>query len=248
MAKEVTITIDGREVRAEEGANLLQTARDAGVDIPGLCFHPKLSPTGACRLCMVKINGRVMPSCMTEVKDGMEVTAFDEDLESWRVTGLDIILNEHECACTGCHMAGGCSLQDLACRYGLIGLNPRKFRRFYKEIEGKLSRLPGLDRLLNRIAERKTPTIDEPAPAYSGRHADCVRCGYCIEACPMDLYPIMIVDAYLQDDRALLKRLYPEDCIRCDMCAYCCPGEIKLPWYIQKAVPVKRSLSAAASR
>ncbi len=246
MTREVTITIDGRSIRATEGANLLQTARDAGIDIPGLCFHPKLTPTGSCRLCMVTVSGKTVPACMTYVTEGMEVSAFDEELESRRVTGLDIILNEHECACTGCHMAGGCTLQDLAHRYGLIGLNRRRFRRFYSEIERKLSRLPGLDRILNRVAARKTPTMDDPAQAYSGRHADCVRCGYCIEACPMDLYPIMIVDAYLQDDRRLLKRLYPEDCIRCDMCAYCCPGEIKLPWYIRQAVSAKQEAAGAA--
>jgi len=54
----VSVNIDGKIIRSAEGANLLHTARENGIDIPGLCYHRKLTPTGACRLCVVKIRGQ----------------------------------------------------------------------------------------------------------------------------------------------------------------------------------------------
>ena len=57
MQAAATIVIDGKKVHTVAGANLLQVARENGFDIPGLCYHKKLSPTGACRLCMVKVTG-----------------------------------------------------------------------------------------------------------------------------------------------------------------------------------------------
>jgi NADH dehydrogenase/NADH:ubiquinone oxidoreductase subunit G len=121
MSDLVNLKIDGTKVKAEAGANLLQVAQDNGFDIPGLCYHPRISVTGACRLCVVKIAGRpgVIPSCTVNVTDGMEVTAFDEELESMRRMLIDLLLSEHNCDCMTCGSTGACELQDLAYRYGL---------------------------------------------------------------------------------------------------------------------------------
>ena len=83
MKHQVTMTIDGHELQTADGANLLQVARENGFDIPGLCYHERLSPTGACRLCMVKVNGspNLVMSCTLQVKEGLSVIAFDEELE-----------------------------------------------------------------------------------------------------------------------------------------------------------------------
>ena len=83
MTNLVTITIDGKKIKTTEGANLLQVARDNGINIPGLCYHKKLTPTGACRLCVTKIIGTpgLVMSCTVLVNEGMEVTAFDNELE-----------------------------------------------------------------------------------------------------------------------------------------------------------------------
>src|SRR6056297_2057589 len=77
MNKKITLTIDGKKINTIEGKNLLQVAHDNGFEIPSLCYHRKLSPTGACRLCVVKIKdqGMVM-SCTVGVKEGMEVVVF----------------------------------------------------------------------------------------------------------------------------------------------------------------------------
>ncbi|MFN2395080.1 MAG: 2Fe-2S iron-sulfur cluster-binding protein, partial [Bacteroidales bacterium] len=83
MNKIITLTIDKKEIKAPEGANLLQVAKDTGIAIPHLCYHKKLTPTGACRLCLVKIKGtgQMVASCAIKAEEGMEVTAFDAELE-----------------------------------------------------------------------------------------------------------------------------------------------------------------------
>ena len=95
--KKVNIKIDGKSIEAVEGANLLRTALDNNISIPNLCYHKSLTPTGACRLCITKIKGQkgFAASCSVNVTDGMEVTAFDEELEDARKHTLDYLLAEH---------------------------------------------------------------------------------------------------------------------------------------------------------
>ncbi|MCP4338421.1 MAG: 2Fe-2S iron-sulfur cluster binding domain-containing protein [Desulfobulbaceae bacterium] len=88
---------DGKKFKAALGANLLQVARENGFDIPGLCYHKKLSPTGACRFCMVKVAGTkgFVMSCTVQVTEELEITAFDEELELARRRTLEYLLCEH---------------------------------------------------------------------------------------------------------------------------------------------------------
>jgi predicted molibdopterin-dependent oxidoreductase YjgC len=92
----VELTIDGKKVQAQAGQLLMVAAREAGFDIPSLCWHRKLSPTGACRLCVVKIEGQrgLVTSCSTKVEAGMTVTAFDEELETERKFLLASLMSE----------------------------------------------------------------------------------------------------------------------------------------------------------
>jgi len=86
MSDTLTITIDGQKITTRKGLNLLEVARQNNVLIPSLCYHRKLTPTGACRLCVVKIKGMdgLITSCTVSVTEGLEVTAFDEELEEAR--------------------------------------------------------------------------------------------------------------------------------------------------------------------
>ncbi len=79
MSDMVTIKIDGKKISARSGQNLLAVAKQNNIFIPSLCYHRKLTPTGACRLCIIKIKGLsgLIAACTVSVSDGMEVTAFD---------------------------------------------------------------------------------------------------------------------------------------------------------------------------
>ena len=162
MSELVKLEIDGTEIKAPRGANLLQVARENGFDIPGLCYHPRLSPTGACRLCIVKIAGRrgVVPACTVQVEEGLKVTAFDAELESMRRMLIDLLLSEHNCDCMTCPAAGNCELQDLAYRYGL---------------DNRTRRFPPRTRPL--------PAKDESSPVLVYDPSKCIVCARCIKAC-----------------------------------------------------------------
>ena len=97
MSDMATITIDGKKINARSGENLLQVARKNNIPIPSLCYHRKLTPTGACRLCITKIKGMsgLIAACTVAVSGDMEVTAFDEELEDARRCLLDYLLSEH---------------------------------------------------------------------------------------------------------------------------------------------------------
>jgi formate dehydrogenase alpha subunit len=162
MARKVAIQIDGRQIEAQEGANLLQVARDNGFDIPGLCYHPRVSVTGACRLCVVKIADRpgVIPACTVPVSEGMRVTAFDDELEEMRQMLIDLLLSEHNCDCMTCSSAGDCELEDLAYRYGL---------------DNRTRRFPTRERVL--------PEPDTTSPVLAHDPTKCIVCARCIKAC-----------------------------------------------------------------
>ncbi|MFN2364086.1 MAG: 2Fe-2S iron-sulfur cluster-binding protein [Halarsenatibacteraceae bacterium] len=226
----VNLIIDGKNIYAAEGENLLKVAWDNDIDIPGLCYHPRLTFTASCRLCVVKVNDRddLVPACTLEVEKGMNITAFDPEIERHRTNLLDLMLSRHECDCVMCDSAGDCELQELGYRYGLIGLSPEKFRKVYGSAKNKHEQLPLLKYLTYDSEETKESETRKTA-SYSGEPKDCIRCGYCVEACPNDLYPVLIMEAVAYDQPELYQELSPDDCINCGLCSYVCPARIKLP-------------------
>ena len=98
--KAVTVTINGRRVQAEEGQTILQACRVAGIEIPTLCYEPKLSPYGACRICVVESRARKTPiSCGTQIADGMVVTTHSERVIENRRLVLELIFSDHDAYC-----------------------------------------------------------------------------------------------------------------------------------------------------
>jgi len=161
MPNLVTITIDSQKIQAPEGANLLQVAKDNGIAIPHLCYHKKLTPTGACRLCVVKIKDMrgLIASCTIKVEDGMEVTAFDNELEEARKYLLDYLLAEHDEGFDGSYHD---EFRELIFKYGLDKQENRRFPSICKEL--------GYPK-------------DETSPVLSYDAAKCIKCFRCIKAC-----------------------------------------------------------------
>jgi formate dehydrogenase alpha subunit len=159
--KRITIYIDGNEIATTAGANLLQVARDNGINIPGLCYHKKLTPTGACRLCLVKLNDNpaMVTSCTTPVQDGMKVTAYDQELEEARRFLLDYLLAEHNMHDDGTYTD---ELLDLAIRYDLVDEGKRKFKPYWEKMD-----FP----------------VDDTSPVLTYDASKCIRCFRCIKAC-----------------------------------------------------------------
>ena len=145
------LTINGQKVRARPGQTILEAVREMGLDeIPTLCHDPRLEPYGSCFLCVVEVKGspRLLPACVTRVRDGMEVTTRSERIVHARKTALALLLSDHyaDCVCPG----------KLACPAGV-------------DIQGYLSlaRLGHYHEALALIRERN------PLPVVCGRV--CVR-------------------------------------------------------------------------
>ena len=115
------ITIDGRSVAFPPGATVLETALANGIDIPRLCYHPALKPSGGCRLCLVEIEGRPnpAPSCGLACEEGMVVRTQSEQLTRMRRDIIELFVSEHPLDCATCDKDGACDLQKYADQYGL---------------------------------------------------------------------------------------------------------------------------------
>jgi NADH-quinone oxidoreductase subunit G len=116
----VTVTIDGRRLTVPRGTTVLVAARQAGIDIPTFCWHPKLKPVGACRMCYVEIEkmGKLQVSCATEAVDGMVVHTDSDLVKRGRRAIIEFTLLNHPLDCPTCDKGGECDLQDLTFAHG----------------------------------------------------------------------------------------------------------------------------------
>lgn len=161
MSNIVSITIDGINIRAEKDKNLLEAALENGFNIPNLCYCDKLSGTASCRLCLVKIAGMrgLVASCMVKIQDGMNVIAFDDELETARKFLVEMLLSDHNDDCINCVREGSCTLQDLAFKYNL-----GRDRRDIKSVEVK------------KKSDHTSQVLDYDAEK-------CIQCERCVKAC-----------------------------------------------------------------
>lgn len=109
-----TLKIDDIEVTVEPGTTVIEAAKKVGVDVPHFCYHPKLSISGNCRMCLVEVEKMPKPqiSCSLIATDGMVVKTQSENAQKWRKNVLEFILVNHPLDCPVCDQAGECKLQD----------------------------------------------------------------------------------------------------------------------------------------
>ena len=155
----IRITIDKRPFEVENAKTVLEACREAGVYVPTLCADPDLEPFGACRLCIVKIEGlRGLPTaCTTPVADGMVITTEDTEIRAVRTMTMQLLLSDHPQDCLTCGKNGLCSLQETA---EYLGLRERVFNHLDRAIEP-----------------------DDSNPCYAINNAKCILCGKCVRAC-----------------------------------------------------------------
>lgn len=117
----VTLTIDGQEVTVPKGTTVLLAAKSIGIEIPTFCWHPKLKPVGACRMCYVEIEKRpkLEVSCATECMPDMVVYTNSEKVKQGRKAVLEFTLLNHPLDCPTCDKGGECDLQDLTFAHGI---------------------------------------------------------------------------------------------------------------------------------
>ena len=116
----IKIVLNGREVECRRGQTILDVAKAQGVRIPTLCYHPQVSRTGACRICLVRVNQTMFKTACTEpVADGMKIVTADPEITAMRRGILEFLLAEGDHNCLYCEANGGCELQTLCHEHGL---------------------------------------------------------------------------------------------------------------------------------
>ncbi|MEN6520432.1 MAG: NADH-quinone oxidoreductase subunit NuoG [Armatimonadota bacterium] len=174
MADEVTLTIDGQKITVPKDTLVLEAAKMLGIDIPVFCYHHKLEPVGACRQCLVDIEGFRKPqvSCSTKAADGMVVrTNTPEVKEMWKGV-LEFLLINHPLDCPVCDRGGECPLQDNTFAYGPTDSRfEHEKRHFAKPVP--LSALVLMDRerciLCFRCVRFQREIVDHPQIFVSNR-------------------------------------------------------------------------------
>ena len=195
-----TLTIDGKQVTVPVGTTILEAAAQLGIKIPTLCWLKKVSTTGACRICVVKVEGveRFMTACNTPVKDGITVTTTSPELESARKKTLELLLVNHPLDCPVCDAGGECDLQDSC--YGLqvdkntytAELERLPIRYDWQLLESDPNRCILCEKCVKvcrevvgreaiEIVDRGDRTIID---TITRQPLNCDFCGNCINACP----------------------------------------------------------------
>jgi [NiFe] hydrogenase diaphorase moiety small subunit len=127
----VTLTIDGREIHAQAGRNLVQVARENGIFIPSLCYYEHIEPPlGTCRVCTCRIDGATGPACTESVRDGMVVEVGTPELEDARRAIVEMMFSEGNHFCPGCQKSGDCDLQHMGYE---LGVKQSRFPHVFKD-------------------------------------------------------------------------------------------------------------------
>ncbi len=198
-----TMTINGREVTARAGMTVLEAASEAGLHIPTLCYHPDLHPQGACRVCLVEIEGErvLQPSCSFPARAGMVVQTHSPAVRKARRTVVELLLSDHPSDCTVCARCGTCELQALAEDLGLREVRFRVPPLGHEVDDSSLSVVRDPDKCI--LCRRCIQTCENiqgvEGLRLKGRGYDslvgaafdtplgealCVNCGQCINRCP----------------------------------------------------------------
>jgi len=197
-----SVFIDNQPVELNGEVNLLTLVRKVGVELPTFCYHSELSIYGACRMCVVEIEGRgIVAACSTPPTPGMRILTNSPRVQRVRRTVLELLLANHERECTTCEKNGNCKLQDLANRFGV-----RKIR--FGERDMKLP-------------------IDDSSASIVRDPNKCILCGDCVRMCS-EVQGIGILNfanrgSKVQVTPAFNKKMAEVECVNCGQCSAVCP-------------------------
>jgi len=200
---EIHLKINGQDVTAQSGQTVLEAAKGAGVDIPVLCHHPALSNWGACRMCVVQVEGMrtLQTACTLPATEGMVVQTHTEETFNIRKFVLELLFSERNHYCMYCQMSGDCELQDQAYNHGLDHWTyPRPYekqevdatRKFFIMDHNRCILCSRCVRACTEIAANHTlglrnrgaETMISADLNVPFGESSCVECGTCLQVCP----------------------------------------------------------------
>jgi len=198
----VSLTIDGIKVKVDENTSILDAAKSVGLFIPTLCYWKDLNEIGACRTCVVEVDGmeKLVSSCNTKVDSGMVVYTNSPKVRRARRNSLQLILSQHDCHCPTCVRNGNCELQKLAADLN-INTNP---------YEG-------------RIPESHW----NPNAPIVRNDSKCIKCMRCIQVCEkiqgLKIWDVKGTGGRTTVGVSLNRDIMDADCAFCGQCVTHCP-------------------------
>ncbi|MDX9702270.1 MAG: NADH-dependent [FeFe] hydrogenase, group A6 [Candidatus Auribacterota bacterium] len=197
------VTINGVDVSVPNGTTILAAAKNAGFEIPTLCALEDLHAVGACRICVVEVEGAKtpVPSCVTPVSDGMKVYTNTQRVRQYRRMMVELLLSEHDGVCQTCNRFADCELRKLANELSILDV------RF--------------------TGDKKSRKIDKSTPGLMRDNSKCILCRRCVTMCNR----IQGVAALFPQNRGFETSIGPAFstdlqnvfCVQCGQCAALCP-------------------------
>ena len=199
----VTLTLDGQQVSVDPGTTVLEAARSLGKRIPTLCYLEGVQAIGACRVCLVEVEGAktLVASCVMPVAEGMKVHTNTRRVREARRTVVELLLSDHDGDCQTCNRSADCEFQALASELGILEVS-----------------YPG---------EKSAKVVDATTPALVRDSSKCVLCRRCVTVCGLTQGVGAIFPQRRGFDTivgpAFCANLDSVVCVQCGQCAAVCP-------------------------
>jgi len=199
----VRLEVNGRSIEAEKGETILSALNRHGMHVPTICSMKDLSPSGACRMCVVEVEGseNLVPSCSFPIEGPMKIMTHSPRVLRARKTNVELLLSNHPDDCLYCERNGSCELQSLS-----------------EDLSIRERRIPG----------KKSPhKIDKSSPAIIRDPSKCILCGRCVRICEEIMATSSLDFAHrgneLKISTTLAKPLNYSNCTSCGQCLIACP-------------------------
>ncbi|MBL4730401.1 MAG: NADH-quinone oxidoreductase subunit G [Sulfurimonas sp.] len=221
MSNTITINIDGKEIQTQEGTFVLNAARANDIFIPAICYLTRCSPTLACRICIVDIDGKQAYACNAKSKDGMSISTSTENIDKERRAIMEVYDVNHPLQCGVCDQSGECELQNYTLE---MGVDSQSYT--VKDVDrsahdwGHLHYDPGLCIVCERCVTSCKDMIGDNALTTIGRGADALEASY-KEEMPKDAYAMW--NKLNKSVIGLTNGTDILDCTSCGECASVCP-------------------------
>lgn len=199
----VNIKINGQSMSVPADYTILQAAREAGINIPTLCYLKNVSQTGSCRMCVVEVKGArsLQAACVYPVSEGMEVMTNTPAVRNSRRVTLELLLSNHERKCLTCARNRNCELQTLSEELGITDISYDGVRNEYE--------------------------VDDLSPSIIRDNNKCVLCRRCVSVCK-NIQTVAVIDATERGFKTTIASpfnasLAEVPCVNCGQCIAVCP-------------------------